>query len=210
MVLVAMGLGAGSGSAQDSAGGWAFTSLPQADLWFHGMALVDPVGPGPNPLYNPSYPSEVRSSKSERGLAPTALDQRIGYFRDSFQRDQAFEVLHFLPLYFPRAGREELFTALKLLAGTQGGIPRAPSVNTQFGLAAIGSVLSSPTQRKTLGEFVTSLEEEWAVFFQHHWREAAPERDRVLDSLQRSGTEGGGPALAPFLEKVWDTVAHIR
>ena len=48
-----------AGAGQESSGGWVFTSLPHADLWFHGMALVDPIGPGPNPLYDPSYPGEV-------------------------------------------------------------------------------------------------------------------------------------------------------
>ncbi|MBT8397552.1 MAG: hypothetical protein HKO65_13615 [Gemmatimonadetes bacterium] len=163
---------------------------------------MDPIGPGPNPLYDPAYPGGVRAKKTDAGLPPTALDQRIGYFRDAFRRDPAFEVLHFLPLYFPRAGRDELFTALKLLVRADEGIPRAPSANTQFGLAAIGSVLASTSQRNVLGEFVAALEEEWAIFLQQRWREAASGRDQTLASLQQSWTGVYGPALAPFLEEV--------
>lgn len=202
VLLLALGLGVEAGASQESDGGWVFTSLPHADLWFHGMALVDPIGPGPNPLYDPAYPGEIRAAKEAAGVSTTALDQRVGYLRDAFQSDPAFEVFHFLPLYFPRAGRDEFFSALKVLVGTPEGIPRAPTVNTAFGLAAVGAVLATVEQRRVLGEFVSVLEEEWTAFFQHDYRAAAPEREAVLTALQRSWTEGHRPSLAPFLDKI--------
>jgi hypothetical protein len=200
LLFLSTGLGVQEGSGQESPGDWVFSSLPQADLWFHGMALVDPIGPGPNPLYDPAYPSEMRKTKAAAGVSTTVLDNRSGYFRGAFQRDPAFEVLHFLPLYFPQAGRVEVLSALKVLAGTAEGIPRAPSVNTAFGLAAVGSVLTTRGQRTVLGEFVAALEEEWAVFYQHHWRERAAAQDQILASLQECWRVGYLPALTPFLD----------
>lgn len=188
-------------SGQGRSGGWAFTSLPVADLWFHGMALVDPWGPGPNPLYDPGYPNVVRRAKDGGGGQPTALDTGLGYFREAFRRDPAFEVLHFLPLYFPQAGRSEVISALKLLAGTEGGIPRAVSPRTSFGTAAVGSVLTTPDQRRLLGEFVTALEDEWTGFFQAFWQ-AGSERGQVQSSLRETWARDYAAILAPFLDGI--------
>jgi hypothetical protein len=198
-LLVGVGLGIEAGYAQAAPAGWQFTSLPHADLWFHGMALVDPVGPGPNPLYDPAYPNEVRKAKESAGVGQTALDARLGYFRNAFRGDPAFEVLHFLPLYFAQAGRTEVFAALRLLAATAEGLPRAQSRNTGFGIAAVGSVLTTQSQRRVLGEFALALEREWESFFEAHWREGADRREQLRVSLQDAWVNDYGPALVPFL-----------
>jgi len=201
-LVSSVGLTAGPASAQEASRGWAFASLPMADLWFHGMALVDPVGPGPNPLYDPAYPNEVRRAKEGAGISATDLDVRLGYFREVFRRDPAFEVLHFLPLYFSRAGRTEVFAALNLLAGTEGEVSGAPSARTSFGMAAVGSVLTTPSQRSILGEFVTALEAEWTAFFESHWQGAAGQRGQVQNSLRDAWGRDYLPALAPFLRGI--------
>ncbi len=200
-VLVTLGLGGQAVSAQERAVDWGFSSLPLADLWFHGMALVDPVGPGPLPLYDPAYPGQVRRAKEAAGVSSTGLSNRTGYFRSAFQQDEAYEVLHFLPLYFPQAGRTEIFSALTILAGTEEGVPRAPSARTAFGLAAVGSVLTTPGQRRVLGEFVQALEEEWSAFFGPWLREGAEARNQTLRSIQASWSRDFGPALRPFLQR---------
>jgi hypothetical protein len=192
-------LGIERGSAQVAPTEWHFTSLPLADLWFHGMALVDPVGPGPNPLYDPAYPREVEMAKEEGGLGPTTLDQRAGYFREAFRKDPSFEVLHFLPLYFPVAGRAEVFTALRLLADTEEGLPRAPSRNTAFGVAAVGSVLTTRSQREVLGEFLSALEAEWSGFLEAHRRETAVQGAQIDQAIQTAWNGKYGPALTPWL-----------
>jgi len=200
MLLLGIGVSTQVASAQETGRGWVFTSLPQADLWFHGMALVDPIGPGPNPLYDPGYPNEIRRAKEGAGSPSTVLDTRLGYFRDAFQRDAAFEVLHFLPLYFPRAGRAEFFAALKVLVQAEEGIPRAPSAHTAFGLAAVSSVLTTRAQRSVLGEFVSALEAEWDSFFGEFWRTGVPQRNQILSSLQEVWGSVYSPALGPFLD----------
>jgi hypothetical protein len=166
------------------------------------MAVVDPIGPGPNPLYEPAYPSEVRRAKDGIGLEPTPLDTRSGYFREAFRRDPAFEVLHFIPLYFHRAGRAEFFSAMKLLVGTREGIPRAQTANTAFGLAAVGSVLTTQGQRNVLGEFVAVLEAEWDQFFGEWWQNGSAARGRIQTSLRKIWTDDYGPAMAPTLQKI--------
>jgi hypothetical protein len=200
VLSLAIGLGGSAASAQEEAGGWAFTSLPFADLWFHGMALVDPVGPGPSPLYDPGYPGEIRRAKETTRVRNTGLDAQLGHLRGAFRRDPAFEVLHFLPLYFSQAGRTEILTALELLVTTEEGLPRAPSTRTAFGLAAVGSVLTTPEQRTVLGEFVSALEDEWARFYQAYWQEDASRRQAVEGSLRSIWASNYEKALTPFLD----------
>jgi len=178
---------------------WVFVNLSGADLWFHGMALVDPQGPGPNPLYDPAYPHEARRAKESMGIYPTALDREAGRFRDAFRRDQAMEVLHFLPLYFAGAGRIEIFEALKLLAVQPTGIPRSPGPQTALGLATIGSVLQRPEQRALLGEFVALLEAEWDTYLGAEFRRDATSRDDLLRVTQSLWDQRFQPALGSFL-----------
>jgi hypothetical protein len=166
------------------------------------MALVDPIGPGPLPLYEPAYPGQAGQARQAAGVSASTLIDRAAYFREAFQRDAAFEVLHFLPLYFVQAGRTEVFSALTLLAGTEEGIPRTTSPRTAFGVAAVGSVLTSSSQRRVLGEFVQALEDEWGRFFAAWWRENGGQQDRIAASIQEAWSREFSPALKPFLENV--------
>jgi hypothetical protein len=166
------------------------------------MALVDPIGPGPLPLYEPGYPGQVGQARLASGVSSTTLSDRAGYFREALQQDPAFEVFHFVPLYFVQAGRTEVFSALSLLAETEEGIPRSPSARTAFGVAAVGSILTTSSQRRVLGEFVQALEDEWDSFFGGWLRERAGELDQTLGSIQRAWSQDFANALKPFLEGV--------
>lgn len=184
---------------QQRGGGWVYSTAPHLDLWFHGMATVDPVGPGPLPLYDPAYPTRIRAEKEKAGVSATPLDQRAGHFRDAFRRDPAFEVLHFLPLYFAEAGRTEVFAALETLAVTREGIPRGVPPRTQFGVTAIGAVLSTPGQRAILGDLVSVLRAEWDTFFSDYRRARLPAWDDSRREIQSLWDREFGPALSPLL-----------
>ncbi len=187
---------------QEAGSRWVFSGAPHIDLWFHGMAMVDPVGPGPLPLYDPSYPTRIRVLKERTGVPATPLDQRAGYFRDAFNRDPAFEVLHFLPLYFGEATRTEVFAALERLAVTGDGIPSDVPTRARFGAAAIGAVLSSPGQRALLGEFVSVLSAEWEGFFSDYRREGLPARNEIQAEAQSIWDQEFGPLIGPLLQEL--------
>lgn len=199
-LLVGAAHGPTGGEARETNGGWAFSSHPFVDLWLHGMALVDPVGPGPHPLYDPAYPARVQREKADAAISPTPLDFRTGYFREAFRRDPAFEVFHFLPLYFVGAGRAETFRALEMLAMEPEGIPRAPSDRTALGMMAVGSVLTTPGQREVLGEFLTALSAEWNLFFQPFWQERVVASQGLERNVQELWTRTFEPVLAPLLK----------
>lgn len=193
------GAGTLDAGAQGPSESWRFSTQPFADLWFHGMALADPIGPGPNPLYDPGYPAEVRKLRANAGLTVGASATRFTTFREAFRRDPALEVMHFVPLYFPQAERTEALSALEILAGTVEGLPPSPTARTAFGVAAVGSVLTTPGQRKVLGEYVRALREEWEEYYGVWWRNTLPERETLHASAQLAWEATLGPSLEPSL-----------
>ncbi len=66
-------------------------------------------------------------------------------------------------------------------------------------IAAVGSVLTTQSQRRVLGEFALALEREWESFFEAHRREGADRREQLRVSLQDAWVNDYGPALVPFL-----------
>ena len=192
---------------------FSFGTLP--GLWFHGMALVDPIGPGPVPLYDPGYPARAARAREDLAIRTPPLSGRIGDFRRLFRSDQAFEVLHFLPLYFPGAGRTEAFEALTELARTVSGPPNTISTRTRFGTRAIAAVLQTAPERRILGDFISALETEWSTFYGEYqaahaseWRQAEAEIQDLWDGvfsaplgplLSTLEMEGGTVFLVPAL-----------
>jgi hypothetical protein len=109
------------------------------------------------------------------------------------------EVLHFLPLYFADAGRVEFLQALEVLAASREGIPRASSPRTQFGLTAVGSVISSAGQRALLGDFISVLREEWDDFLAEDRRAQLAGWEETRAAAQGLWDGEFGPALSPLL-----------
>lgn len=186
---------------QEVGGRWVFAFSPLADLWFHGMALVDPMGPGPVPLYDPAYPGQMASARTASGAGDPPLDGRAAEFREAFRRDPALQVFHFLPLYFPSAGRTEVFQALLTLASTPEGTPRVSSSRTQFGLTALAAVLPLAGQRRLLGEFVSALEAEWRGFYRDYRRDRAASWHQVEAAVQNLWDGEFLEPLLPFLSQ---------
>jgi len=191
--VVALGSPGAAGAQQ----GWVVRSSAQADLWFHGMAVVGFEGFTPLPLYDRSYADEVRRAKEAAGVFPTALDEIADRLQAEFERDSVFEVLHFVPLYFPAASPEEMLDALRSVAA--GEPPDQPVVETMFGMNAVGAVLRSERQRRVLGDLVDALEEEWNVFLRAR---LAGRSDAAREATQRRWDSDVGPAVAGFRRQV--------
>jgi hypothetical protein len=171
-------------------GTWAFAAAPHADLWFHGLAVVGLEGYGPLPYYRPGYAAENRAAQRAAGRYPTPLDSLAPALRAAFQRDSAFEVLHFVPLYFDATEPGELLDALSEVA--RGGTP------TASGARLVGSVLRSASQRRTLGRFVAALRAEWDGFLRVRWEADAARRGQTLATAASDWRDLQG-SLAEFL-----------
>jgi hypothetical protein len=178
--------------------GWSFENDAFADLWFHGLAVLGFHGFGPMPLYDPAYTLTSRAERHEAGLEPTPLEERRAEFLALFQRDEAFEVLHFVPLYFGGASVDASLRALSDVASATEGVPTF-SEETRLGGSVVASVLSHPAQRRTLATFLEALSAEWRDV-------VAPRRERTADArralVRRLGirwTSDWAVPLADFL-----------
>ncbi len=182
-------------------GRWVVASLPQVDLWYHGLAVVGFQGFGPLDYYDRGYAERVRAEKERQGVFPTALDGNASRFRAAFERDSTFEVLHFLPLYFASAGRAAMLEALRAVAG--GADPASATDPTaRFGASVAAMLLTRPAQRELLVEFVDALEEEWDSFYSEYWTGITAAN---MESFRRIQAEWDGrfaPALAAYQSNV--------
>jgi hypothetical protein len=143
------------------------------------------------PLYNTGYSEAIEAAKREVEIFPTPLDTLASQFRAAFEQDSTFEILHFVPLYF---GLAEVTTMLETLESVaSGGDP------TDFGSNVVANVLQNREQRELLRLFVSTLEQEWDLFYQVHWREQRSARRPWIAAAQRIWDRDLAPALSQWL-----------
>ncbi|NNM31995.1 MAG: hypothetical protein HKO53_02965, partial [Gemmatimonadetes bacterium] len=161
---------------------WRVLPLPHVDLWYHGLAVVGFEGSGPDHLYDPSYRARVREVKEGLGVYPSALDRGSPGFASAFQADSAFELLHFVPLYFASAGPDRMLTALAQVAETGNATVADPVA--QFGAGIVAQLLPEERQRDVLLQFTRALSEEWTAWFEDVWTRSVLDRRVDLAALQ--------------------------
>jgi len=194
LILVALLAASGAVRAQTT---WVVRSLPQADLWYAALGQIPFEGFSGLPLYDADYARRLRDAKRAGGIT-TALDRAVAEFRTAFVRDSAFEILHFVPIYFVGTDRAGMMVALRTVASgrdpTRVADPRA-----RFGAAVVSAVLSTREQRAVLGRFVDAVEDEWQQFYGRWWSDAAGEIGREADRVQLIWDRDVSPRLGPFL-----------
>jgi hypothetical protein len=107
---------------------WRFAASPAAAAWYAAVDSLRLAGHGALPL--------VRST----GEPTTSLGRAIA--------DERFDIIHFVPLYFPSATPAVLAEAVDDAAGS--GTPRAP--RSQFVVGAIRRALPDAADRRRLAE----------------------------------------------------------
>lgn len=189
-----------SASAQWAADSWTVEAPAFADLWFHGLSVVGLHGFGTVPLYSPDYALEARADRAGAGLDATSLERQRAPLLRAFQSDDAFEVFHFVPLYFAGVDRAAAMSALRSIAEGDGGLPPAGDPS-YVGAQVVAGLLPEPGQRQILGRWLDALDEEWTAV-------VGPRRDREAtaraEALQRISSSWSGewlPALASFLDR---------
>jgi hypothetical protein len=108
---------------------WILRPAAHADLWFHTLAVIAADQPGPLGMYSADYARRIRDIKRERGVYPTPLDSLAIDLRENITERGDLDVLHFVPLYFPLVGPEQLLEALRRVANRQ-----LPSRNELMGM----------------------------------------------------------------------------
>lgn len=144
--------------------GWTIGDDAFADLWFHCLAVIGYRGGGALSLYDPRYAVRVRARKAAAG-ASTALDANASTLRAAFDADSAFELLHFVPLYF--LGRDPALVLSELERAfaeddARAGRPRVPAVSPAA--RAVAAALPSASERAALTAFLRAAGDEWRRF----------------------------------------------
>lgn len=145
---------------------WRVASPPAAAAWFH---VIDSLGVSGTGAFN------FTAAESAR---PTDLGRTLS-------RGGRYDILHFVPLYYPSAGTTALADALAQAAGTAPpSVPRA-----QFLVGALRQALPSAAERAPLPVLADGL------------RRASARRvtAEALDALQAHWNRALAPALAAFL-----------
>ena len=202
VLVVAAATGIAPLAAQESPseqGSWRVLPLPHVDLWYHGLAVTGFDGSGPDPLYDPSYRARVREVKQELGVYPSALDRGSPGFSAAFQADNAFELLHFVPLYFASAGPDRMLAALTQVAETGNATVEDPVA--QFGAGIVAQLLPEERQLDALLDFTRALSEEWATWFEDAWTRSVLDRRVDLAALQSVWDQRFAGPLSPYLER---------
>lgn len=180
--------------------GWTVRSTAHVDLWYHGLAVVGLVGDGEFPLYSKAYADGVRAAKQRAGVFPTALDDGAERFRREFRKDDAFQVLHFLPLYFADATEEEMLQALRAVTAETESPADSVAASARRGARIVAAALQKDGHRRLLREYVAALSDEAQRFFTEYWERAiATEATRVAQ-VARRWNDDLAPSLETFLQ----------
>ena len=163
---------------------WTVRHDPLVELWFDGLARAGLPRYGTFGL----YATDVAPPAPASALARVAPALRAGVASDS-----AYDLLHFVPLWFVGERPEAVLAALHaaLTPGTQPTVPRIAQR-----AAAVAGAFRTPAQRALVRDFVDALDEEWRTTPRPHGPGAAA---TTLATLQRRWNEELGPALSPFL-----------
>ena len=175
------------------ADGWTFAESPFVDLWSHGMALIGIEGPGPTPLYSQEYAWTVR--RSAQG-APTPLDDARGSLRTALGNDEAFEILHFVPLYLHDLPVEQALSGLETL-GTRSDPASGLHAHSEWD--GIANVLPDESRRDIVGTFASALRGEIPRVRTRAGGD--PRATASLETVSRTWKQEYSTALSDFLKK---------
>jgi len=161
-----------------AAPGWIFTAPDAASAWFATLDAARLTAPGALPFYRGSV------------AADPALHAALAA--------PAFEILHFVPLYYPSASRDALVRAVRSAAATN---PVPPTPRAAFVVGALHAALPAASQRLALIALAD------AVSRQPPGRASGDANGDAnggvsalsLERWQREWNERFAPALAPYL-----------
>jgi hypothetical protein len=180
--------------------GWAVRSSPAVDLWFHGLAVVGFGVDELFQLYHPEYVEQVRRAKEEAGVYPTPLDSLAAELLEEMEKEPEFGALHFAPLHFPDATRDEMYRALMAVAQRELQQDDVYAASTRTGIRWASGVFRDGGHRDVLEQFIELLAQEWEIFFEDYWERVIAADSARYREIQEAWSGTVEPALAPLLE----------
>jgi hypothetical protein len=182
--------------APEAVTGWHVRTAEYIGLWYHGLAYayaaVAPAETTVLPRFEPGYVERIVALKRREGVYPTPLDSRAPEFGRTFQSDDVYDRLEFLPLFF-RNG-EALRAGVDLWDRAGGNPAAAGSAEAAQVIAFLSRLFPRPAERQTVISWVELLAEEDSVFYRSHWAGQADLLANTAAAVQREWN-----ALAPDL-----------
>ncbi len=180
---------------------WVVRMAPQTDLWFHALAVIAADQPGPLGLYSADYERRIRQVKQQLGVYPTMLDSLAVSLRQAIAEESGFDVIHFVPLYFPRAKPERMLQALKAVAERRTDDTALGGRDTRLGILVMGQVMERRSARRLLKDLVEAVEHEWEVFYRDYWEGFRGEQESRIEAIQTMWDSVFVPQLDRYLER---------
>jgi hypothetical protein len=178
---------------------WEFRSSPQADLWFHALAVIAADDEGPLGLYSADYAERIRDEKRRRGVYPTKLDSLTTSLREQLMDDDpVLQNFHFIPLYFPEAAPERLIAAVRAIARRKPEEVNGRDVRS--GMVQLAPLAEDKDYRQLLEQLADAMQEEWEVFYRGYWEARRDTIEARIDAVQSLWDTAFAPALEPYLE----------
>jgi hypothetical protein len=178
--------------------GWRVRASAQTNLWFHTLAVIAADQPGPLGLYSADYARHIRDLKQQMGVYPTALDSIAPDLRADIGDGRNLEILHFVPLYFPNAGAEEMLVAIR--DATKGrGFSMGGGRQVSFGMAVVAQASQDGKSRRLLEKLADVAEKEWRVFYRQYWEEIGPQQDSLAQAMEVMWNTQLAPGLRDYL-----------
>lgn len=162
-------------------------------------------GGGLFPLYDSNYVNAVRQAKRDLGVYPTPLDSAGQEVLEEIRAEPALQLFHFIPLYFSRAGPNEMLAALSAVADQRSRDSAVAGPDVRFGAFIVAQSLTKRSERRALRDFVDLLQEEWDRFYSRYWDVFWRERLGMIETAQRVWSDDLAVALEPFLSR-----AHLQ
>lgn len=175
---------------------WTIARDPFVDLWFHSLAILGYDGYGPLSLYDTRFAERVRDTKA-RAHITTGLDRLGPELRRSLAADSAFEILHFLPLYF--VGQEPSLVLSALKAAVRETRPGLPAGSLASAANAIAAALPTAHERDVFVSLLDGVDNEWTSFVRAERASHAVEDQRSARVLQSAWDDRFANALDNYL-----------
>ncbi len=180
--------------------GWRVRASVQTNLWFHTLAVIAADQPGPLGLYSADYARHIRDLKQQMGIYPTALDSVAPDLRADIGDGRNLEILHFVPLYFPNAGAEEMLTAI-LDATKGGGRSMGGGREVAFGMMVVAQASRDGKARRLLEKLAEVAGKEWNAFYRQYWQETQAQQDSLARAMEVMWDRQLAPGLRDYLER---------
>jgi hypothetical protein len=178
---------------------WVVSRDPFADLWFHSLAVIGYEGHGPLRLYDPQYAERVRAAKLRVHIT-TALDRRALELRQTLAADSAFELLHFLPLYFVGQEPSLVLSALRTAIGAPTAIANPRPLASAA--SAIAAALPTGHERDVFVSLLDAVDDEWTTFLRSDRGSRATDDRRMVRNLQTAWDDRFAAALAGYVASI--------